>query len=79
MYFGGGIAAFDLVGTLGGATVTLQTMGADGATPVAVDASTTVTAAGLVKGVNVPAGVYRCLVAAGAPSGLYATLQASEN
>lgn len=79
MYFAGGNADFSILGTFGGATVTLQKMGPDGATPIAVGASTTVTAAADVQGLSLPAGVYRCSVAGGPPSALYATLAASLN
>lgn len=79
VFFNGGIADFSLLGTLGGATVTLQKMGPDGATAVAVGASSTVTAVGEVQGLNLPTGVYRCSISGGPPSGLYATLAASLN
>ena len=79
VFFAGGTAEFNVLGTFAGATVTLQKLGADQATAVAVGATTTVTSAAEVQGLNLPAGVYRCLVAGGAPSGLYAALSASLN
>ena len=67
----GGYLEFICSGTFGGATVTLQTLGPDDATWVAVDASTTLTAAGEAT-VLVARGRIRALVAGGAPAALYA-------
>lgn len=71
----GGKGAFALAGTVGGATITLQYLGPDGSTWLTAAAATTLTAVGL--GVfELPNGQIRALVAAGAPSGLYASAEA---
>lgn len=76
---GGGVSlpagrySFALVGTFGGATVTLQMLGPDGVTWLPVGSATALTAAGREL-VEIPSGTYRALVASGAPSGLYASL-----
>ncbi len=77
LFWQGGVALFSALGTFGGGTVTLQVLGPDGATWQALGASTTVTAAGNVTGVYVPAGPVRAVLtgAAGA-SGIYVTLTA---
>jgi hypothetical protein len=75
--FAGGIAAFECLATnFNAGTVTLQKLGADGATWVAVGSSTTITAAAFVQGLNLPPGAYRLAFSA-APAGLYAQLSAS--
>ena len=69
--WGGGSGVFTVVGTFGGATVTLQFQGPDGSTAVAMGSDTTLTAAG--GGVCVyPPGRIRAAVTGGTPSGLYA-------
>jgi hypothetical protein len=76
----GGWAAFEVLGTLGGATVTLQTIGADGQTWGAYSAATTVTADGVVQPVYLPAGPVRAAVTGGSgETGIYATLKAILN
>lgn len=75
----GGIAAFVTMGTFGGATVSLQILGPDGATWIALGASTTVTSAGVVTPVYVPAGPVRAVVSAANPTGLYCSLAAVLN
>ncbi len=70
----GGIAALILVGTMGGCTVSLQVLADDGATWVALGASTTVTATGVVTPVYVPAGQVRAVVTVATPTGLYCSL-----
>jgi hypothetical protein len=67
----GGQGVFSVVGTFGGATVTLEFLGPDGATLVAAGGNTTLTATG--------AGVFNlhpcwiiAAVTGGSPSGLYA-------
>jgi uncharacterized membrane protein len=67
----GGNGTFICVGTFGGATVTLQVLGPDGSTYVAVNAATTLTTAGMGT-FSLPPGQIRALVSGGAPSGLYA-------
>lgn len=70
----GGRGVFSLAGTVGGATITLQYLGPDGATWLAAAAATTLTAVGL--GVfELPCGQIRAQVAAGTPSGLYAAAE----
>jgi hypothetical protein len=77
LFWQGGTATFNLIGTMGGATVSLQVIGPDGQTWQALGASTTVTATGAVTGLQIPAGPVRCVVTGGPPTGLYATLCAS--
>lgn len=74
----GGIAAFVVVGTLGGATVTLQYMDPSGNWS-AFSAATTVTAAGTVTPVYAPAGSYRAVVSVANPTALYSSLEAVDN
>lgn len=70
----GGRGVFALAGTVSGATITLQSLGPDGATWLTAAAATTLTAVGL--GVfDLPCGQIRALVAAGTPSGLYASAE----
>lgn len=71
----GGKGTFQLVGTVGGATITLQALGPDGSTWQAVSSATTLTATGLANFELGPASI-RALVASGTPSGLYATATA---
>ena len=75
VYFPGGVASFELTGTVAG-TVTLQKLGPDGATWEAVGASTTVTAAAFVQGLNLPAGGYR-LACSATLGPIYAALSSS--
>ena len=74
----GGIAAFSVVGTMGGCTVTLQYMDPSGAWS-AFSAATTVTTAGTVSPVYAPAGSYRAVVSVANPTALYAALEAVDN
>lgn len=70
----GGLGIFAAVGTFGGATVTLQFLGPDGSTWVAMGADTTLSAAGGALFTFSP-GKIRAAVSGGAPSGLYATAE----
>ncbi|MGH8220892.1 MAG: hypothetical protein ACREUT_20345 [Steroidobacteraceae bacterium] len=74
----GGRALFSVLGTFGGATVTLQYLGPDDVTWVEVATAAALTAAGNVL-VDVPAGLVRAAVTSGPPSGLYADLRAVLN
>lgn len=76
VFYSGGISSFEVLGTFGGATVTLQKMGPDGSTWETVGATTTVTAAAFAQGLNLPAGCYRLSLSA-AVTNLYATIAAS--
>lgn len=67
----GGRGVFTLAGTVGGATITLQYLGPDGATWLTAAAATTLTAVG-VASFELPPGQIRAAVTGGAPSGLYA-------
>lgn len=67
----GGRGCFAVVGTLGGATVSLQALGPDSATWLDVGTATSLTAAGIVV-FELPAGSIRASVASGTPSALYA-------
>jgi hypothetical protein len=78
VYWQGGIAAFIVVGTMGGCTVSLQFMDPSGAWS-AFSAATTVTTAGVVTPVNVPAGSYRAVVSVANPTALYCALEAVNN
>lgn len=68
----GGRGTFSVAGTLGGATVKLQTLGPDGTTWIDAGVYTTLTAAG-VGNFDLPQGPIRAAVSGGAPSGLFAT------
>lgn len=72
--WGGGSGMFSCVGTFGGATVTLQFMGPDGATWVAMGPDTTLAADGGGLFTCAP-GQIRAAVSGGAPSGLYANAE----
>lgn len=72
--WGGGAGVFSCAGTFGGATVTLQYMGADSATAVSAGPDTVLTAAGLGS-FSLPPGKIRAEVSGGAPSGLYASAE----
>lgn len=61
----GGPGVFAVVGTFGGATITLQFLGPDGTTWLAAGTATTVTAAG-VGVFNLPKGSIRALITGGA-------------
>lgn len=74
----GGIAAFIVVGTMGGCTVTLQYMDPSGSWS-AFSAATTVTTAGTVSPAYVPAGSYRAVVSVANPTALYCSLEAVDN
>ena len=67
----GGSGSFMCAGTFGGATVTLQFLGPDGTTYLAMGTDTTLTANGGGNFFIAPC-TLRCLVAGGPPSGLYA-------
>lgn len=69
----GGKGLFDLVGTVGGATITLQYRAADEVTYNTVP-NCALTAVGAVN-FDLPPGMIRVLVAGGAPSALYASVQ----
>lgn len=69
----GGKGQFALVGTVSGATITLEQLGPDGSTWVSLGSAVALTAAG-VGVFEAPAGQIRALVASGTPSGLYATV-----
>lgn len=69
-----GSYCFSVVGTFGGATVTLQRRAAN-AVWLSVGADAALTAAGQVI-VDLPPGSVRALVAGGSPSALYAQLEA---
>lgn len=69
----GGVGTFAVVGTFGGATVSLQMLGPDGSTPLAVGDNTTLTANGAAN-FEMGAGQIRALVSGGSPTGLYATV-----
>lgn len=67
----GGQGVFVACGTFGGATVTLNFRGPDGVTWIAAGSATTLSANGAGTFV-LPACEMQCVVAGGAPSGLYA-------
>lgn len=80
LFWQGGQAAFEVQGTLGGATVSLQVLGPDGQTWTAFSTATTVTAVGIVSSISLPAGPVRAVVTGGAGlSGIYASLKAVLN
>lgn len=68
----GGAGAFMVAGTLGGATVSLQVLGPDGATWIAVGDEASFDSAGIC-GFSLPPGQIRAAVSGGSPSGLYAS------
>lgn len=70
----GGPGVFKVAGTFGGATVSLQYLGPDGATATDVGADTTKTAPGGGGFVLDPCQI-RAAVSGGAPSGLYVTAE----
>ena len=67
----GGIGTFAVVGTFGGATITLEFLGPDGTTAVAIGGETTLLANG-VANAEIAAGKVRAAVSGGTPSGIYA-------
>ncbi len=69
--WGGGRGVFTVSGTFGGATVSLEALGPDGATYIPVSDIPSLTANGSVEFVN-PPGRIRAAVLGGAPAGLYA-------
>lgn len=73
----GGEYCFSAYGTFGGATLTLQRRMNDGTTWLNVGTDAILTAAGMCIA-DLPGGIYRVLVAGGAPSGLYANLDLAE-
>lgn len=73
--WGGGRGVFSVVGTFGGATITLQYMGPDGATYIPAAAGAT--AAG-VTAFELPPGLIRAAVSGGPPSGIYANADQSK-
>lgn len=69
----GGAGVFSVVGTFGGAEVSLQFLGPDGSTWVAMGDETTKTSAG--GGYFVfPPGQIRAAITGGPPSGMYASV-----
>lgn len=70
----GGTGHFAVVGTFGGATVTLQVLGPDGATWLPVSADTTLSAAGMGIFQCAP-GQIRAAISGGPPSGIYASAE----
>jgi len=71
-YWPGGIGAFVVTGTFGGATVTLEFLGPDGTTMMVAGSNTTMTAAG--AGVfYLGQGYIQAVVSGGTPSALYAS------
>ena len=70
----GGQGTFTVVGTLGGATVTLQYLGPDGTTWVQAGSDAALTAAGGVV-FTLHACQIRALVDGGTPSGLYVSAE----
>lgn len=71
VHWAGGRGQFKLAGTVGGATITLQTLGPDGSSWLGLGTDAALTASGVV-GFDCPPGQLRALVAGGSPSGLYA-------
>lgn len=69
--WGGGVGVFTAAGTFAGATVTLQYLGPDGSTYVAMGTDTTLTAAGGGSFIY-PPGLIRAAISGGPPSGIYA-------
>jgi hypothetical protein len=70
----GGNGTFEVMGTLAGATATLQMLGRDGVTWLSLGSVTIAS----VSQFNAPAGrKLRCLIAGGAPTGIYATVTQS--
>ena len=67
----GGDGSFLVAGTFGGATVSLQVLGPDGATFLDAGANTTLTAPG-IGNFRLPPGQIRAAVTGGSPAGLYA-------
>lgn len=71
-YWPGGVGAFVVTGTFGGATVTLEFLGPDGSTMMVAGSNTTMTAAG--AGVfYLGQGYIQAVVSGGTPSALYAS------
>lgn len=69
----GGRGEFCVVGTFGGATVSLEKLGPDGSTWVLVGTDAALTSAGMV-GVELAQGSIRASVTGGTPANLYARL-----
>lgn len=67
--WGGGIGKFTAAGTFGGATVTLEYLGPDGATWLS--GATSLTSPGMVD-FRLPPGRIRAAISGGTPSGIYA-------
>lgn len=72
--WGGGVGVFTVVGTFSGATVSLQFLGPDNSTAVAMGTDTTLTAAG-GGGFVFPPGRIRAAISGGPPSGIYAQVE----
>lgn len=70
----GGDGEFEVTGTFGGATVSLQVVGPDGSTLLDVGADTTLTAAG-GGAFRLGPGLIQATVSGGSPSGLYARVK----
>ena len=69
----GGRGQLKALGSFGGATVTLQILGPDGATWLAVGSDAALTGAG-VANFDCPPGQLRAAVSGGSPSGLHASV-----
>ena len=70
----GGLYAFAVDGTFGGATVKLQILSPDGASYLDIDAALSLTAEG-IQAVDLPGGAtVKAVVTGGAPANLYASL-----
>jgi hypothetical protein len=69
----GGRGQFKALGSFGGATVTLQILGPDGATWLALGAEAALTGPGVVN-FDCPPGQLRAAVSGGSPSGLHAAV-----
>jgi hypothetical protein len=69
----GGIMAFAVVGTFGGATIALNVLGPDGATMIPAGSNTTLTAAGMGIAYLPPCQV-QAVVTGGPPSGIFASI-----
>lgn len=73
----GGTGIFEVIGTFGGATVSLQYLAFDGVTPKDMGADTSMLAAGAAFFIF-RAGLIRAAVSGGAPSGLSAQAERVE-
>lgn len=70
----GGDGTFEVMGTFAGANATLQTLGSDGVTWIAVSVATTLSAPGIAT-FNLKIGArVRCQIAGGSPTGIYSSV-----